>query len=302
MNILITGGAGFIGSYTKDKLKREKDYQIYVVDNFVTGSKNNLQADDFIIEGDICDDHVYEQLRKYSFDAIIHLAAQTSVFESMNDPLYDLHENILGTVKMLLFAKENGVKKFIFSSSAAVYGDHPKIPLTEKDSLNPTSAYGVSKLCAEYYIKMFCEHHKIESTILRYANVFGPKQSKDGEGGVIKIFIDMINNKQIPCIYGDGNQTRDFIYVEDLASAHLAALKGSSGVYNVSTNIETSVNELITLLSCIIQTEINPIYFPKREGDIYRSCLDNTMIKKTLNWSPKISVKEGLIKMLSKDR
>lgn len=299
MNVLITGGAGFIGSFTKDQLKKDKNFKIILVDNFVTGSKNNLQADDIIITGDICEDQVYDELRKYSFDAIIHLAAQTSVADSMKDPLYDLHQNIMGTVKMLLFAKENGVKKIIFSSSAAVYGDNSKIPLTEEDSLYPTSAYGVSKLCAEHYIKMFCKQHNIEPTILRYANVFGPKQSKDGEGGVIKIFIDMIKSHKAPCIYGDGNQTRDFIFVEDLAHAHLAALKGAGGVFNVSTRVETSVNDLIKLLSFIIKEEINPIYAPKREGDIYRSCLDNTMIKNTLNWSPRTSVKAGLMKMLS---
>lgn len=299
MNVLITGGAGFIGSFTKDQLKKDQYYKIILVDNFVTGSKKNLQADDIIITGDICENQVYDELRKYSFDAIIHLAAQTSVADSMKDPLYDLHQNIMGTVKMLLFAKENGVKKFIFSSSAAVYGDNSKIPLTEEDSLYPTSAYGVSKLCAEHYIKMFCKQHNIEPTILRYANVFGPKQSKDGEGGVIKIFIDIIKSQKAPYIYGDGNQTRDFIFVEDLAHAHLAALKGAGGVYNVSTRVETSVNDLIKLLSLIIDEEINPIYVPKREGDIYRSCLDNTMIKNTLNWSPKTSVKAGLMKMLS---
>lgn len=295
MDILITGGAGFIGSFTKDVLKKN-GHKIFVVDNLITGKKENLCEDEVFIEGDIRDEETLAILRKYRFDAIIHLAAQTSVPDSMRDPLYDLSENLEGTVKMLLLAKETGVKKFTFASSAAVYGNNEQCPLKEESQLYPTSAYGVSKMGAEQYISMFCREYKIESTILRFANVYGPKQSKDGEGGVIKIFIDKILNNDTPTVFGDGNQTRDFIYVEDIAEAHAAALKGTGGIFNVSSNTETSVNELIKVLEKVSQKPFSPKYEAVREGDIYRSCLDNRKIKKELQWEPQIKLEEGLLK------
>jgi UDP-glucose 4-epimerase len=293
MNVLITGGAGFIGSFTKDLLKKN-GHQIFLVDNLVTGKIENVEEDEVFIEGDIRDEATLAKLRTYSFDAIIHLAAQTSVPASMANPLYDLSENLEGTVKILMLAKEIRVKKFIFASSAAVYGDNDHCPLVETDRLIPTSPYGITKMGAESYISVFCKEYGIEPTILRYANVFGPKQSKDGEGGVIKIFIDKLQLGENPTIYGDGNQTRDFIYVGDIARAHLAALNGPKGLYNVSSHTETSVNELIEILKEISEKQFVPQYSRVREGDIYRSCLDHTKIKENLKWSPQISLREGL--------
>ncbi|MDQ0218440.1 NAD-dependent epimerase/dehydratase family protein [Peribacillus cavernae] len=295
MSILITGGAGFIGTFTKNVLK-EHGYKVILVDNYVTGDKNNIKNDDILVEKDIRDEGLYEELKDYQIDSIIHLAAQTSVPVSVDDPVYDVSENIEGTVKMLQLANRLYVKKFIFASSAAVYGENPSCPLRETEVLAPTSPYGLSKMTGEQYVQLLCKQYGIEATILRYANVFGPKQSNDGEGGVIKIFIDkLIKNERLQ-IYGDGGQTRDFIYVEDIASAHLAALNHSGGVYNVSTNTEISVNELVDVLTKLSNDSISKQYTEPRKGDIYRSCLDNSQITKALSWRPGYSFEEGLKK------
>ncbi|WP_180954404.1 NAD-dependent epimerase/dehydratase family protein [Bacillus sp. V5-8f] len=295
MSILITGGAGFIGTFTKNVLK-QAGYNVILVDNFITGDRSNIEAGDHLIEKDIRDERLYDDLKESEIDAVIHLAAQTSVPDSLNDPVYDASENIEGTVKMLQLANRLKVKKFILASSAAVYGDNPACPLKETEALAPTSPYGLSKMTGEHYVDLLCRQYGIEATILRYANVFGPKQSKDGEGGVIKIFIDKLLENQTLQIFGDGGQTRDFIYVEDIANAHLAAIKGPSGVYNVSTNTETSVNELVEVLTKLSKGSIPKEYAEPRQGDIYRSCLDNSRITNSLGWSPQYSFDEGLQK------
>lgn len=295
MSVLITGGAGFIGTFTKNVLKKH-GYKVILVDNFITGDRNNLEAGDILIEKDIRDEGLFEDLKELDIDAVIHLAAQTSVPDSMNDPVYDVSENIEGTVKMLQLAKRLQAKKFIFASSAAVYGDNPACPLKETEVLAPTSPYGLSKMTGEQYVKLLCGQYGIEATILRYANVFGPKQSKDGEGGVIKIFIDKLMKNETLQIFGDGGQTRDFIYVEDIAAAHLAALKSPAGVYNVGTNTETSVNELVDVLTELTDGSISKQHAEPRQGDIYRSCLDNGQITNAFGWSPKYSFAEGLEK------
>jgi UDP-glucose 4-epimerase len=295
MSVLITGGAGFIGTFTKKALK-DHGYEVILVDNFVTGDRNNIDHDDILIEKDIRDDDLYDYLKDYKIESIIHLAAQTSVPDSVEDPIYDVSENIEGTVKMLQLAKKLGAKRFLFASSAAVYGDNPACPLKETEMMAPTSPYGLSKMTGEHYIQLLCKQYGIEYTILRYANVFGPKQSNDGEGGVIKIFIDKIIKKETLHIFGDGGQTRDFIYVEDIAEAHLLALKNPGGVYNVSTNTEVSVNQLVEILKVISGENFPLEYTEPRKGDIYRSCLDNERITKCFSWKPKYSLEEGLKK------
>ncbi|WP_163099329.1 NAD-dependent epimerase/dehydratase family protein [Peribacillus alkalitolerans] len=295
MSVLITGGAGFIGTFTKKALK-EHGYDIVLVDNFVTGNRNNIDEDDVLIEKDIREDDLFDSLKDRGIESIIHLAAQTSVPDSVNDPLYDESENIEATIKMLMVAKKLGVKKFIFASSAAVYGNNPACPLKESERLYPTSPYGISKMTGEQYVQVLCNQYGIEPVILRYANVFGPKQSNEGEGGVIKIFIDKIIKNDTLQIFGDGGQTRDFIYVEDIAFAHLQALQSPGGLYNVGTNTEVSVNELVDILKKVSQKDLNVEYGAPREGDIYRSCLDNTEISQKFDWQPKFTFEEGLKK------
>jgi len=293
MRILVTGGAGFIGTFTCDQL-RKNGHEIIILDNLVTGSRKNVSSEDTLIIGDITDKKVYDTFTNEKIDVIIHLAAQTSVPESIIDPLNDQKQNIEGTLRILQAAKELGVKRVIFASSAAVYGNNEKIPIVETESLLPTSPYGISKMTCEKYIEVFCKSHNIDYIIFRFANVYGPKQTKDGEGGVIKIFIDKLLRDETPIIFGDGKQTRDFIFVEDIASAHVKGLSAPSGIYNLSSNTETTVNEIYTVISEGLNHIIKPSYAPPREGDIYRSCLSNKKAVELMGWSLNYSINSGL--------
>lgn len=293
MNVLITGGAGFVGTFTKQALVKEGHTPI-LVDNFFTGSESNINPEDIVIQGDILDPAIQEKLKGFEIDAIIHLAAQTSVPESVADPLFDMRMNIEGTVRMLELAKALNVKKFVFASTAAIYGENENVPLQESEVSRPTAPYGISKASCEMYIANFCETHSIGYSILRYANIYGPKQTKDGEGGVIKIFLDRLLNNQPVTIFGDGGQTRDFIYVEDVAKANCAALFSKDGYYNISSNHEITVNELYRIIAEETGSLLEAHYGEFREGDIYRSCLDNRKFMSMANWKPEISLSTGI--------
>lgn len=298
MQTLITGGSGFIGTYVKKQLIKQK-HNVYNVDNFSTGNRENVTDDEVLVEGNIIEESTYKKLEGTKIDTIIHLAAQTSVPNSLNDPIDDMKTNIEGTIKLLQFAIQNKVKRFIFASSAAVYGDNKNIPIKENQPLYPASPYGISKMTAESYIKTLCELNNIEYVILRFSNVYGPKQSQEGEGGVIKVFIDQLSQNKQPFIYGDGNQTRDFIYVEDIAEAHLFALDVKSGIYNLSSNIEISINSIYQIITETMEkNHIKPIKLNEREGDIYRSCLDNQKFKTVSNWFLRYPIEEGLRKTI----
>lgn len=273
---------------------KKEGHNVVIFDNFITGSRENIQSDDCLVEGDVREINQISNQYLKNIDTIIHLAAQTSVPDSVKDPVYDMHINIEGTLNILRFAKSNNVKRIIFASTAAVYGDNESLPIKEDEKLAPTSPYGISKMASEYYIGTFCEQNNIDHIILRYANVYGPKQSEKGEGGVVKIFIENILAGLPLTIYGDGSQTRDFIYVEDIARAHLHALNAKSGIYNISSNTELSVNELYNTITKLMQMDIRPQYKDEREGDIYRSSLDNSQFKELTKWKPVFSIEEGL--------
>ncbi|WP_408007873.1 NAD-dependent epimerase/dehydratase family protein [Pseudalkalibacillus sp. A8] len=296
MKVLITGGAGFIGTYTKDLLK-EKGHQVLIVDNLSTGNENNIEQDDTFYKGDIhnlCDLKGVDDI-----DVIIHLAAQIQVPVSVQDPRFDMEQNIAGTIKVVEFAKKVKVKKVIFASSAAVYGDHEQLPIKEESVMDPMSPYGISKMAAEKYVEALCKMNGIEYIVLRYANVFGAKQTAKGEGGVIKIFYDLLAEGKTPKIEGDGNQTRDFIYVEDIARAHLYALDAPSGTYNLSTNTEITINELCRHMIEAMGSDVKPEHIEARKGDIYRSCLDNSKFIEASGWVPAYSVEAGINCMIN---
>jgi UDP-glucose 4-epimerase len=295
MSILVTGGAGFIGSYVTKGLLND-GHKVIVVDNFSSGMKENLPVSPSvkIITTDISEDTVVEVLANEKIEAIIHLAAQASVPLSVKEPIYDMNINIKGTLNMLSLAERLKVKAFVFASTAAVYGNQTVLPINEDTLLYPETPYGISKLAAEYYIKSICNQHNINYTILRFANVYGPKQSDQGEGGVVKIFCEQLLKNNRPTIFGDGLQTRDFIYVEDIASATIKALNGKNETMNVSTNSEVSINDIYELIQKACKTKITPIYSDVREGDIYKSRLDNKVITRELNWSPTVQMDEGI--------
>jgi len=296
MNVIVTGGSGFIGSNLVDRLIKE-GFDTYVIDNLSTGKRQFLNPRAKFYQADILDKQrmklIFEEVKP---SAVFHLAAQIDVQSSIQNPALDAQINILGTINMIELCKAYK-SKLIYSSSAAIYGTPVHLPVSEQHQIEPLSNYGISKYTPELYIRCYAQLYNLKYTILRYANVYGPRQLPKGEGGVISIFTNKIINNEIPSIYGDGTQTRDFIYVKDVVSANLAALKADqNGTYNISTNTRISINELIEIINRIVNKKIVPEYKEERLGDITDSCLDNQLAKQELNWQPRFSITEGLTK------
>ena len=290
--IVVTGGAGFIGSHLVDKLI-EQGHSILIIDDLSTGKKENINSKAEFIELDINNNELGNVLSKFNPDVIYHLVAQKSVGESFKDPKLDAHINILGALNIIQEAIKLNIKKFIFISSAAVYGDVDQVPTPEDANTIPLSPYGLSKLTIEKYLEILCKD-KLEYTIFRPSNVYGPRQDPKGEAGVIAIFINNILNGISININGDGKQTRDYIYVEDITNGLVKALEGNGGIFNICTNKETLVNDLVNNLKEISKKEVEVIHKDELEGEIKYSCLILDKIKKELNFEPKINIKEGL--------
>lgn len=294
MRIIVTGGAGFIGSHLVDRLI-EDGHQVLVIDNLSTGLASfiNKQAD--FIEMDIRNKTLLDVFLKFQPDYVFHLAAQTMVPASMDDPANDCDINLMGLINILKACEAVGVKKILVPSSAAVYGDLEDLPLQEHQVGLPSSFYGLTKLTTEGYLRIFSQQTGIPYCCYRYANVYGPRQGRGGEGGVISIFVDHIAKHQVLEVFGDGEQTRDFIYVGDVVEATIAGmLSDVTGVFNVSTNMGTSVNQLITYLQKAAGYETEVVYGPVREGDIKHSRLDNQRCRDLLGVSAHTSLEEGL--------
>lgn len=295
LKVLVTGGAGFIASHIVDQLI-DMNVQVVIVDNLSTGNLDNINDRAEFYQVDITHEKLDEIFEMEKPDYVIHHAAQIDIQCSLRDPLYDAKVNILGTINVLQSCINHGVKKVIYASSAAVYGNPHYLGVDEGHPVQPMSFYGISKHTPEHYIQVFSDLYGLKYTILRYANVYGIRQDPKGEGGVISIFVDKMIKGESPIIYGDGEQTRDFIYVKDIASANLAALyQGDGEIINISCNTQTSVNELFTLMNSIINKEIQPIYKDARQGDILHSYLNNTRAQELLNWKPQYSLESGLI-------
>ena len=297
MNILVTGGAGFIGSHLVRHLLA-KGEQVTALDNLSTGLAENLPPEAKLVEMDILDEELPKVVAAGAFDAIVHLAAQTMVDTSIKDPLLDTRENLMGTVHVLEAARAANVKRVIFASTAAVYGDvkEDDLPVREAQPTLPLSFYGLSKLSVEKYLEMYEKLYGMEYVVLRFANVYGERQGDGGEGGVISIFAKAVAEGRDITIYGDGEQTRDFVYAGDIAEGILAALRTEevNAAYNLSTQTETSLRELVSLLAEIRGREIVPKYGAEREGDIYKSMLSNSRARRGLDWQPATTLAEGL--------
>ena len=297
MNILVTGGAGFIGSHLVRHLLA-KGEKVTALDNLSTGLAENLPPEAKLVEMDILDEDLPKVVAAGAFDAIVHLAAQTMVDTSIKDPLLDTRENLLGTVHVLEAARAANVKRVIFASTAAVYGDvkEDDLPVREAQPTEPMSFYGLSKLSVEKYLEMYRKIYGMEYVVLRFANVYGERQGDGGEGGVISIFAKAVAEGRDITIYGDGEQTRDFVYAGDIAEGILAALRTEevNAAYNLSTQTETSLRELVSLLAEIRGREIVPKYGAEREGDIYKSMLSNSRARRGLDWQPATTLAEGL--------
>ncbi|MDO6355947.1 NAD-dependent epimerase/dehydratase family protein [Caloramator sp. CAR-1] len=297
MKVLVTGGAGFIGSHIVDKLI-EKGYETIIVDNLSTGKEENINKKAKFYLCDITDKNTLNEIFKTEKpEFVIHHAAQIDVQKSIKIPAFDAFVNIIGTVNILECCRDYNVKKIVYASSAAVYGNPTTLPIEIEHKTNPISFYGISKYTPEFYIKTFSDLFGFKYTILRYSNVYGIRQDPKGEGGVISIFIDRLIKSQPLIVYGDGEQTRDFIYVEDVAEANIKALtNGDNKTLNVSTNTSISLNKLIETMFKVAKKQVEVIYKEERKGDIKHSKLSNVLTKKILNWNYNHSIEEGIYK------
>jgi len=293
MKVLITGGYGFIGSHVVDRFYKE-GYEVYIIDDFSAGRRENVACKHKSYNLSVEDAACEEVFRSFPFDVVVHLAAQASVHASIKDPKADVKSNVLGLVNMLALAEKYKASKFLFASTAAVYGARDKVPLTEADVANPISPYGMSKWTGESYCAKWKELYGLDTVSFRFSNVYGPRQGSEGEAGVIAKFHSCLLSGRLLEIFGDGEQTRDFIYVEDVADALFRASHSDlTGVHNLSTNTETSVNTLAsTLIS--LHGKGGVVYQPKREGDIHRSSLSNEKLRNHLDWAPVYNLEEGL--------
>lgn len=297
MRILITGGAGFIGSHLVRYLLAEK-YTMVVLDDLSTSSLEHLSELDVVLwKKDICNPDIIHQIVFEKFDVIVHLAAQTMVDSSIKDPIFDASENIMGTLNVLEAARQCGAR-VVFASTAAAYGDvvEDDLPVVESQALSPQSFYGLTKVGVEKYLALYHQHYGLDYVVCRFANVYGERQGDKGEGGVISIFAKRIAAGKDITIYGDGTQTRDFVYAGDIASGICKAMttKNVNTVYNLSTQTETSLLDLVKIMGKVSGCNIIPKFGPVREGDIYRSMLSNQKAKEGLGWEPQVSLTDGL--------
>lgn len=304
-NILITGGAGFIGSHVLEILTRQPEYEILVLDNLSSGSLDNLPPSVKFFKLDICDAAVEEVFKAHRIDTVIHLAAQTSVGYSVEHPDEDAKVNLLGSINIMDCCVKHGVCNFVFASTAAVYGDIAQLPIVEEAETIPTSFYGITKLTWEKYMAIYSNLHGIKANVLRFANVYGPRQGDKGEGGVISIFAKCVRDDKPLTIFGTGEQTRDFIYVADVAKAIVQCVKNpvQFGVFNVSTKKQTSVLQLVSTLEKIVGRKLQVIFQPAKPGDILHSTLDNSKITATgltLNTELEVGLGATIHSMLKK--
>ena len=296
MRITVTGGAGFIGSHLVDRLI-EDGHTVQVIDNLYTGNKEFVHSKAQFIELDIRDPKLYSVLEEFRPDYIFHEAAQTEVSTSMSNPMLDCDINLMGLINLLNAAVKLDVKKFLMPSSAAVYGNLDTLPLNEEMIGNPSSFYGLTKLTTEHYLRIYHEAFGLPYICYRYSNVFGPRQGNGGEGGVISIFAKAIVQGSPIIIYGDGKQTRDFIYVDDVVEANILGMQHQvTGIYNVSTGISSSVNLLVDEFRNISGKDIEVVYDKPRLGDIRDSVLATDKSEKKLLFTAKYNLHDGLIK------
>lgn len=296
MKVVVTGGAGFIGSHLTDYLVKE-GYEVHILDDFRSGYYEHDHPKVIVHKVDIRSNRAREIIEIEKPQFVFHLAAQADVTLSIKNPCEDADININGTINILEGCRKANVEKIIFSSTSAVYGNLQKSVITEQDHTAPISYYGLSKLSAETYIQLYQTLYGMNYTILRYGNVYGPRQTAKGEGGVIAVFMDKIKAGTSLNIHGDGKQTRDFVFVEDVVKANLAAMKsGNNDIFHVSTNKPTSIKELASILLELHPEALDIIHTTSRTGDIKHSCLKNEKCANELDWNPAYNIVQGLEK------
>ena len=298
--VLITGGAGFIGSNLADALFA-KGHQIVIIDDLSSGLKSYVRSEVTFYQLDISSDDLEPVFAKEKPDFVFHLAAQIEVAKSMIDPRHDAKINLDGGLKILEACRLHEVKKVIFSSTGgAIYGDTDLIPTYENCPTKPLSFYGIHKLTFEKYLNLYYHNYGLDYSVLRFANVYGPRQFKGGEAGVIAIFTDNAVSDKTSYQYGDGLQTRDFVFVADVVEALISAMKiDYQGEINISYGLESSLLDIREALSKALDKKILVEEKPAKPGEQRRSCLDNSLAKKVLNWEPKVNLEEGIEKTVN---
>ena len=295
MKIVVTGGAGFIASHIVDAYLHD-GHEVHVIDDFSTGRKLNLNSNAVVHELNVADREAANLIHKIKPDVLNHHAAQMDVRHSVENPLFDAGVNILGFLNLLEACKNANTQKIIFASSGgAIYGDREPIPADEDHAKEPMSPYGVSKMTGELYLAYYYMAFGMRYVALRYANVYGPRQSSKGEAGVVAIFISQLLAEKSPTINGDGKQTRDYVFVGDVVRANVAALEtGHVGGINIGTGRETDVSTICRLLQRGTISKVEAGHGPAKAGEQMRSCLETTLAGRVLDWRPVVSIEEGL--------
>ncbi len=294
MKIVITGGAGFIGSNIAEVLS--KDNEVIVLDNLSTGKRGNTKDLDIkFVEGSITDLGLLQTVFK-DVDYVLHQAAIPSVPRSIKDPIASNNANINGTLNVLVAARDRGVKKVIYASSSSVYGDTPKLPKREDMTPNPLSPYAVAKLTGEYYCNVFNEVYGLKTVALRYFNVYGPKQDPYSDyAAVIPKFVSKISGDESPVIYGDGLQTRDFTFVKDVVTANIRAMRSDAmGVFNIASGSRITITELAELVMKLMGKNLKVVFEESRKGDVKHSLADISKAKEAFGYEPGYRLEKGL--------
>ena len=295
MKVLVTGGAGFIGSHLVDRLVQEGN-QVVVVDNLSTGKRKQVSKKAQFYKMDIRSKRIERVFRKERPLIVIHLAAQMNVRLSTDDPIFDAEVNILGTLNLLEHAVKSGVRKVTFASSGgAVYGEQEVFPAAESHRTEPMSPYGISKLAGEKYLAYYTNTTGLRHVVLRFGNVYGPRQEPEGEAGVIAIFSKLMLDGGQPIINGTGKQTRDFVYVDDVVDAIMATIgEDIQGIYNVGTGQEASVNECYEIIKELTNSSCKDLYGAAKKGEQFRSVLDVKKMRERFGWDSQVSLPDGL--------
>lgn len=295
MKILVTGGAGFIGSHVVDAFV-EEGHDVVVLDNLSSGLKENISEKATLYEADYVTGDLVTLFQKEKFDVVCHHAAQIDVRFSFRDPVEDVRINVLGGVRLLECCEKYGVKKVLFSSTGgAIYGEQEFFPATEEHPIRPCSPYGLDKYLLENYLHYYHRKGAFDVISLRYANVYGPRQNPHGEAGVVAIFLDKLLNGEVATINGDGKQKRDFIFVKDIAAANIKALELTGDhVINLGTELETDIVTIYELIAQSLGCDKAAIHAPAKEGEQLRSVITFKKAKEVLGWSPTVSLEQGI--------
>jgi UDP-glucose 4-epimerase len=293
MRALVTGGAGFIGSHIVDLLV-EAGHKVTVVDDLSTGRAANLNPRAHFHEVDVGGPLLLKVLMTERPDVVFHQAAQMSIAHSTADPRFDAQVNVLGLVNVLEACVASGVRKVVFASSGATYGDPVYLPIDEDHPQKPKSPYGITKMAAEHYLRYYAAERGLQYVALRYGNVYGPRQDPSGEAGAVAIFVGKLLAGESPTIYWDGEQVRDYVYVTDVARANLLAASQGSGCYCIGTGVGTSVNQLYRMLADVTGTHLEPRREPRRPGDFRATYFDSRLARADLGWAPSVWLLDGL--------